>query len=383
MFGIYIHVPFCRQRCDYCDFFSTSLEGKSAPHEAYASAVISQLRRDVAELGLGGRQVDTIYFGGGTPSVMPPSFFEGILSVIGQAMSISSDVEISSEMNPTSSSDEWLEGIRDAGVTRASIGVQSFNSKLLKTLGRSHSEGDARTTIDRAISCGYKSVSCDLMYGIPGESTKDLEVDLGIAIESGVDHISAYQLTIEKDTPLAKRYAGGGELPSEDAILEQMYMLFQTLGHGGFQRYEISNYSKPGSQCRHNLNYWGYGEYLGLGAGSTSFIQGEADQFIARRFTQVRDVDLYLKGSGTLYESELINALTAMGEYCFMGLRTVDGISIADFEARFGISFNDAYGVVVSKLEADGLMESLGGYVRLTLQGFDLSNQVFQHFLMS
>jgi putative oxygen-independent coproporphyrinogen III oxidase len=386
MFGIYVHVPFCMKRCDYCDFFSTSLGEKDAPHEEYARAVIAQLRRDVNELGLAGRQVGSVFFGGGTPSVMPPSFFEAVLSKIDSVMSIAPDAEISTEMNPSSANDEWLRGIKSVGVTRASIGVQSFNPRLLNVLGRSHSTGDAQLTIDQALNCGFKSVSCDLIYGIPGETENDLDADLEMIIKSGVDHVSAYQLTIEEDTLLAKRYAspeGVGGLLSEDEVMEQMDLLAQMLGREGFHRYEISNYSKEGSQCRHNLNYWRYGEYLGLGAGATSFIQGQAERFMARRFTQVRDIGLYLKGSGTLAESESINALTAMGEYCFMGLRTVEGISIADFDSRFEISFDDTYGIIVGKLQADGLMERSDENVRLTPQGFDLSNQVFEQFILS
>ncbi len=378
MFSIYVHIPFCLSKCSYCDFFSIPVGKNVLPYEGYELAIIEQLKADLGKFGLDGKQVDTIFFGGGTPSLMPPSFFEGVIGAIDSLMNLSSDAEISSEMNPSSVDGEWLRGVRASGVNRVSMGVQSFNHKLLATLGRLHSSDDAKLAMERALKSGYGSVSCDLIYAIPGESKDDLISDLKAAIALGVDHISAYQLTFEEGTSLSKLYASPemvDDMPGEDEVVEQMDAVLKTLQSKKFGRYEISNYSKPGFECRHNLNYWKYGEYLGLGAGATSFVQGV-------RFTQTRDLKGYMENLGEFAESESIDTPTAMGEFCFMGLRTIDGILGADFKNRFGLSFDEIYGGEIRGLIEDDLMGRRGDRIYLTSRGLKISNQIFTRFLL-
>lgn len=373
MFGIYVHIPFCLKKCDYCDFFSVPCERESVPEREYLEAVVRHLSREVDAGGLAGREVSSVYFGGGTPSLMSPDFFDSLLKSLRTKFKLPGDVEISCEVNPKTADASWFDGARRAGITRISIGVQSFNDGLLSALGRVHTAEDAMRAVAEAQDAGFDSVGVDLMFGIPGETIPMLEDDVRTAMTFQPRHISAYQLTLEEGTPLAKKY-GGTHPVSDDELLEQMRIASRMIGRGGWRRYEISNFAKPGSQCRHNMNYWRYGEYLGLGAGATSFVAG-------RRWTQVKDVKMYVEGRGELAESEAIGVKTAMAEFCFLGLRTTDGIDAGDFENRFGRKFDEVYGDVSRGLVREGLVIRSEGRIMLSPRGVELSNQVFERFL--
>lgn len=369
MAGVYLHIPFCLRKCDYCDFFSIPIARGEAPQRAYGTAIAAQLRRDAALLA--GQRVETIYFGGGTPSLMPPAFFAAILADLRCHLDVAPDAEVSCEANPATTEAAWFAAAREAGITRVSIGVQTFRPHLLEALGRLHTADEAMEAIAAAQDAGFASVSLDLMHAIPGETMADIEEDLRTAMTFQPEHLSAYALTIEGGTPMARRSA---EALSEDDELAQLRVVARMLARGNWPRYEISSFAKLGFACRHNLNYWRYGEYLGLGAGATSFVG-------RRRFTQVRDVAAYLGGAGALAEDETIDARTAMGEFCFLGLRTVEGISRRRFAELFGVRLDDAFGCEIGELVDDGLLMGDGDRLALTATGFELANQAFARFV--
>ncbi|MFA4874500.1 MAG: radical SAM family heme chaperone HemW [bacterium] len=436
MLGIYIHIPFCVRKCDYCDFYSIPVEPGLAPQEQYLQAVIAQLELDVEALRLEGRQVTSVYFGGGTPSIMKAEFFSSLLNALSRHFKFSADVEVSCEVNPATADARWFRNARSSGITRCSIGVQSFQERLLRGLGRIHTADDAMRAIAEAQDAGFDSVGMDLMYAMPGETMGELEEDVRTAMTFQPNHISAYQLTIEEGTPMHEKYISGPgtgnlepgkdnpgprslvpgpDVDSEDDQLQQMRTVGRMLGRSGWPRYEISNFAKPGFECRHNLNYWRYGEYLGLGAGATSFVlKKTCDRAIvrscvsttervascepeifndrtnapthqrtifARRWTQARDVNAYIEGSADLAESEELDARTAMGEYCFLGLRTTEGISAATFEGLFHESFEAVFGGVCESLKKDGLILRTIDRIALTQRGLELSNMVFEKFI--
>ncbi len=406
MFGIYVHIPFCVKKCDYCDFFSVPCGRGGVPEAAYLEAVLVQLERDLRAHGIEGRGVASVYFGGGTPSLMSPAFFRSLLRHLGERFAMAEGVEVSCEANPGTVDRGWLADIRDAGITRLSIGVQSFDDGLLRELGRIHTAEDAMRAVAEAQDAGFESVGLDLMFGMPGETQKVLEEDVRTAMMFQPQHISAYQLTIEEGTPLYDRAKGRNyDGIDEDKSLEQMRTVARMLSRGGWNRYEISNYAKPGFECRHNLNYWRYGEYLGLGAGATSFVRSydrtlvlsykseregkyqstgvpeyESTAF-GRRWTQVRDVAKYMGGAGDLAESEEIDVRTAMAEFCFLSLRTAAGFEEARFDQTFGESFEDIYGEVAGRLASDGLLTRSDGRIMLTGRGIELANGVSERFL--
>lgn len=388
MISIYVHIPWCLSKCDYCDFYSVPRAGEDAPHGRYCAVLLKQFAADVRRHGLSEKGLASVYFGGGTPSLMPPDFYEKMLWAMGTTLVMQSDIEVTVEVNPATVDATWFRRMVDAGVTRFSIGVQSFSNAQLKRLGRLHSADDARRAVADAREAHAASISIDLMYGLPGEKIGDVERDLAMAMELHVPHISAYQLTPEASTPLAKSLKherGRGSLPSDDAVLSQLQLVRRTLGEAGWHPYEISNFAVRGHACRHNLHYWRYGDYLGLGCGAVSFIcahelQEKRAEF-AKRWMIARDVDAYLKGRIERVDAERISRRTAMGEFCFLGLRTAEGVSLNEFERRFDTSFDHVFPRVLDRLIDDGLIQLDDRRAALTERGVELSNVVFRSFV--
>lgn len=378
MFGVYIHIPFCRRKCSYCDFYSEELS--DIPAEGYLSALMFQLESDISLYHLKNRTVSSIYFGGGTPSLMSPGFIGEVIEGISRRFSVDPAIEISCESNPATVSANWFADVRGAGVNRISIGVQSFQPKLIKLLGRLHSERDAMNAIAEAQDAAFKSVSIDLMYAMPLETMADLEDDLKTAMTFQTEHISAYQLTVEDGTPISREIATGNiSLPSESESINQMRMVGRILGRGGWHNYEISNFAKVGAECRHNDNCWRYGEYLGLGAGAASFILNPdaMGDSLGQRFSQIADIKKYIEIKGLGADIERIDRKTAMWEFIFLGLRRLEGIAPADFKKVFSVELASVVGDKISELKRDGLLEDRSGRIALTPTGIELSNQVF------
>jgi oxygen-independent coproporphyrinogen-3 oxidase len=299
-----------------------------------------------------------------------------------------SDIEITCEVNPATVDEKWFKRMVKAGITRFSIGVQSFEENKLKMLGRRHTAEEAQTAIAQAQDAGAMSVSLDLMYGLPGQKLKEVESDLKLAMTFQPDHISAYELTVESGTHLdmeLKRSVPSVFLPNEDEVLDQFRLVRRMLSSGGWEPYEISSYAKQGHRCRHNLHYWGYNSYLGLGCGATSFMinpKGSSEgAFYGHRSTTTREVAKYMRGRLSPEENEAISKRTAMGEFCFLGLRTMDGISLEEFEKRFGKDLKKSFSGVIDDLEKKELVRLEEGRLSLTEKGLELSNRVFECFV--
>jgi len=390
MISIYVHIPFCfKKKCSYCDFFSLPVDGLGDEHvRKYRDALVFQFKHEVQRLGLADRGLHSIYIGGGTPSLLPVDFFEKLMIAFGTTFVMQSDIEITCEVNPATADAQWFKDMVSVGVNRFSIGVQSFQDAKLKKLGRQHNSKDAQRTIAEALESGADSVNVDLMYGLPAQKTSDVESDLKTTMTFQPNHISAYQLTVEDGTPLGKLLKGKSgriSLPREQTVLEQLRLVRRMLSRGGWNAYEISNFAKPHFACKHNMHYWRYGEYVGLGAGATSFMvdedgNGAGDRY-ARRWTMTRDVDSYLKGLLAEVDVDVISRRTSMGEFCFLGLRTDDGIALDDFEQRYGVTLKKAFPDVLEDLAERDLLQVNGGRLKLTSEGIELSNQVFERFV--
>ncbi len=362
--SLYIHIPFCVKKCIYCDFFSVPYDEGLALR--YIGAVIDELklRRD----SLNGLQ--TIYIGGGTPTVMPALAVIGLLKRIKDSLSLSPSAEITIEANPGTIRKETVRALVDSGVNRFSIGVQSFDDNELKLLGRIHSFEDTLKAVATVRDAGIQNLSIDLIYGIPGQTAENWSRSVAMALEILPEHISAYELTPEKGTPLygliEKKKI---DKPDEETVIEMYYHTIDRLAEAGYHHYEISNFAKPGFECRHNLNYWNRGEYLGIGAGAHSFI-GD------RRIRNTTDIRRYLEtldtGDLPFEESIEISCEDAIKESIFLGLRKTEGLNINEFEENLGIDIVKAADTLMN----EGLLVSNGNRLGLTRKGIVVSNSV-------
>jgi len=320
MAGIYIHIPFCKTRCAYCDFYSTT-------HEAWKQQYVDALCKELVQRKdyLKGETVDTIYMGGGTPSQLSIAQLNALLATIEAHFPLSKHPEITIEVNPDDVSDSYAEGLKQTPVNRISMGIQTFDDATLRILNRRHTEQIARMATMRLREKGFQNISIDLMYGLPGETIEQWENDLQQAIALNVEHISAYHLTYEEGTPLYRRLQQGevSEV-SEELSLTFFNMLIDALTKAGYQHYEISNFCKPGMHSRHNSSYWQGIAYLGCGAAAHSF-DGASRQW------NIADIKAYIQGIETnapCYEIETLDNATRYNEYIMTGLRTSHGSSL-------------------------------------------------------
>lgn len=362
--SLYIHIPFCMKKCIYCDFFSVPYDDTLALK--YITAVVHELeiRKGLAS-GL-----KTVYVGGGTPTTIPAPSLIGLLRKIRDTFSVSPDAEITVEVNPGTIDKEKARALSDAGVNRFSVGVQSFNNNELKLLGRIHTLEDALKAVAAIRHAGIRNISIDLIYGIPGQTTDDWSHAVAMAKELSPEHVSAYELTPEKGTPLYELIARGKlKKPDEENIVEMYYHAIDDLARGGYRHYEISNFAKQGFECRHNLTYWNRGEYIGIGAAAHSFI-GD------RRVKNVSDVGRYVetlqKGDLAVEESVEVSCEEAIRETIFLGLRKTEGLNIRELREDLGIDIVGA----ASELIDQALFEVEGGRLRLTRKGIVVSNTV-------
>ena len=393
IFGIYIHIPFCVKKCPYCDF--TSYTPERLPEKEYINAVIKEL--EVRGKGAETKSVETIYFGGGTPSLLSPKSIETILCAISKNFKIVSphptplpqvEREITLEINPGTVNLEKLKGYRDAGVNRLSIGVQSLNDGILTTLGRIHNRQQAIEAFEVAREAGFDNIGIDLIHSVPGESLSDWKRELNEVVLLGPEHISAYSLTIEEGTPFhCQLQKGLLALPSEETQVDMLLTIEEVLGKAGYEHYEVSNYAIPGFRSRHNQIYWKGGEYLGLGVSAHSYISGRWSVVSGQRKRTANTSSLkeYFqlieeKGNAAI-EEEILTKEKAMSEAVFLGLRMMEGISVWDFEERFGIEIETAYPDAISELTRKGLLERTQGHLRLTKQGLLLLNEVSVRFV--
>ena len=376
--GLYIHIPFCRQKCFYCDFPSF------AGRERYEADYTDALCRELAVQGVRYREKwgspRTIYMGGGTPSLLPIGLLAKILQAIADVFGDAADREFTVECNPGTVDAAKLRALRAGGVNRLSFGVQTFDDTLLKKIGRLHTGAQAREAMALARTAGFQNVSMDLIYGLPGESLAELERDLEAMVALEPEHISIYGLQLEEGTAFAKMQEMGRLMLPDDDTVERMYdTMTAFLSAHGYARYEISNFAKPGFESRHNLSYWQDVPYLGVGAAAHSYLEGQ-------RYENVREIPAYIEGirtgKGVRRQEETMTREIAMEEFAFLALRTARGIDRARFERRFGVPLEAVYADAIAKLKRQGLLEADEAGVHLTPLGMKYGNMAFEEFLL-
>ena len=377
--GIYAHIPYCVKKCAYCDFISSAV-GKDtrAEMEDYAAALRAEILREVPPLRTRWGDAATVYLGGGTPTTLPAALLTGILETLRTAAG--TPVECTVEANPGTVDAAYLTQLRAAGANRLSLGVQSFNDRLLRVIGRIHTAAGAEQAFRAARAAGFENISLDLMYGLPTQTLDDLKKSVDEALALVPEHISVYGLTVEEGTPFAAAEAQGKlALPTEDAAEEMYDWLTAGLPARGYTRYEISNFARQGCESRHNLGYWRNVPYLGVGAAAHGYVDGV-------RWGNEPDTEKYIRaiqtGRSVRTPEDTERTLTnAMEEYAFLALRTREGIDTADFSRAFGVDIDTVYGAVIEKYSAQGLLRRADGFVALTNEGMKVSNEVFAAFL--
>ena len=405
---LYIHMPFCVKKCEYCDFLSFPADTNT--QIKYVHALLNEIRFYGEKMS--GFRVSTIYIGGGTPSWLEPELVTAVMEQIYKSFRVYEDAEISIECNPGTVTAAKLQAYRRAGINRLSIGLQSTNNTELKTLGRIHTYEQFLKTYELARNEGFTNINVDLMSGLPHQSAESFADTLQRVIRLKPEHISAYSLIIEKGTPFYEKYkfdmvrqeAGmkTEELPTEDDTYKMLKLTQRVLVKAGYERYEISNYAKPGYACRHNVGYWTRENYLGLGLGAASLIDNV-------RYSNTRELYEYIEicreltflppevfapeegmdapergwfGSNLHTEAAVVNRKAQMEEFMFLGLRMTEGISRNEFETNFGMPIEAAYVQVLPDLQAQKLIEKREGRVYLTDRGMDVANYVMAQFLL-
>jgi putative oxygen-independent coproporphyrinogen III oxidase len=371
--AIYIHVPFCVRKCAYCDFNAYSGLGHLAA--PYVDAVCEEIRRSEAA----GRNVGTIFFGGGTPTFLLAADLARIVSAVRDTFQVLPNAEITAEANPSTIDAERFAEIRAAGFNRLSIGVQAFDDRLLKAVDREHSADEAEAAFRAARQACFDTVSIDLMFGLPGQTRDDWDRTLDRALSLAPEHLSIYALTIEPGTRFERLHAGGKlSLTAEEDDLWMFERAIERLTAAGYEHYEVSNYALPGWRAQHNLVYWANGEYAGFGPGAVSYLRG-------RRWTNEKNPGRYIarvRESGSLVvDTECVGREVALAETLMLGLRLREGIAPAPLSRRFGIDPLEHYAVTFARLEARGLLEVLPDRLRLTHAGLLLANDVFLELL--
>ena len=374
--SIYIHVPFCAKKCAYCDFASFS--GREADWGRYFDEILTEIRHwsDATDFGLlrDEYRVGTVFVGGGTPTLVDAGYIEMVLDACRDVAPIEEDAEITIEGNPGTLTPDGLAAYRRAGVNRLSLGAQSFDDGLLRTLGRIHTAGQTGKAVHMAREAGFDNINLDLMYALPGQDIGQWADTLDAAVALGVPHISAYSLIVEPGTQMAARVASGAlAVPDDDAVNAMQRQAISRLNAAGYRRYEISNYARSGYECRHNLVYWNRGDYLGLGCAAHSLLGG-------RRFHNPESVDDYLAGVRRQDETRL-TVRDVMEETLMLSTRTVQGLDLAAWESAFGACFEWGREDAIGRLEKGCLVERAGGRLRLTTRGMEVQDAVVLELL--
>ena len=371
--GLYVHIPFCVQKCRYCDFLSAPCD--DAGKEAYVDALIKEIKESAADFR--DYLADTIFIGGGTPSILSPEQIVAIMDAIRDNYNLAPYTECTIECNPGTMTEKKAEAFLLAGVNRISIGLQSANDNELRTLGRVHTTEEFLDSFLLARSCGFQNINVDLMNALPYQTLDSFCATLHSVAGLAPEHISVYSLIVEENTPLYDWVYAGNEdaLPTEEVEREMYYSAKKILGGYGYERYEISNYARKGYECRHNLGYWERKEYAGFGLGAASLVGNV-------RYNNQSDMKSYLKCCGReKTNKEILSKKDEMAEFMFLGLRKTAGISKEKFYNTFGVEYNKVYGTITQKLESKGLIIQENDTVRLTDLGIDVSNVVMAEFL--
>lgn len=384
--GLYIHIPFCKRKCEYCDF--KSYAGKEELVDEY----IKWLKYEVKEVGEGNRLdyenhldklaiVKTIYIGGGTPSLIESKYINEILEVVKQNYTLENDLEITIEVNPGTVNQEKLEQYKKSGINRLSIGLQSTHDRLLKKLGRIHNYEEFLNTFELARKVGFENINVDLMLGLPEQSIEDLKESVEEVIKLNPEHISVYSLIVEEGTPFYKKLEENElELPEEEIERKMYWTVKQELEKAGYIHYEISNFAKAGFESKHNLSCWNQEEYIGFGTSAHSYTNNV-------RYSNIDSMEEYIDNFKKENEAdnfvfhEKQNKDSKMKEFMMLGLRKIEGVSIKEFKNRFTLNPIFVYRKELEKLVTEELIEIDGDKIKLTNKGLDLANLVWEEFV--
>ncbi|HHV3290127.1 TPA: radical SAM family heme chaperone HemW [Streptococcus agalactiae] len=367
----YVHIPFCTQICYYCDFSKVFI--KNQPVDAYLQALIREFRSyDITELR-------TLYIGGGTPTSISAVQLDYLLTELSRDLNLNTLEEFTIEANPGDLTVDKIEVLQKSAVNRVSLGVQTFNDKHLKRIGRSHNEVQIYSTIDALKTAGFQNISIDLIYALPGQTMDDVRSNVAKALSLNIPHLSLYSLILEHHTVyMNKMRRGKLHLPTEDLEAEIFEYIISEMERNGFEHYEISNFTKPGFESRHNLMYWDNVEYYGVGAGASGYLDGI-------RYRNRGPIQHYLKGvseGNARLSEEVLSKNEMMEEELFLGLRKKKGVSIGKFEQKFGTSFEKRYGQIVQELQSDGLLKENNGFIQMTKKGLFLGDTVAEKFIV-
>ena len=365
----YVHIPFCTQICYYCDFSKVFI--KNQPVDAYLQALIREFRSyDITELR-------TLYIGGGTPTSISAVQLDYLLTELIRDLNLNTLEEFTIEANPGDLTVDKIEVLQKSAVNRVSLGVQTFNDKHLKRIGRSHNEAQIYSTIDALKTAGFQNISIDLIYALPGQTMDDVRSNVAKALSLNIPHLSLYSLILEHHTVFMNKMRRGKlHLPTEDLEAEMFEYIISEMERNGFEHYEISNFTKPGFESRHNLMYWDNVEYYGVGAGASGYLDGI-------RYRNRGPIQHYLKGvseGNARLSEEVLSKNEMMEEELFLGLRKKEGVSIGKFEQKFGTSFEKRYGQIVQ--ESDGLLKENNGFIQMTKKGLFLGDTVAEKFIV-
>ena len=370
---LYIHIPFCVKKCAYCDFLSGPSDEES--REKYIELLCAEI--DACKGKVEEYQVSTVFFGGGTPSILYGNQIEKIMSKLREVFVFAKDAEISIEMNPGPVTEEKLAAYKKAGINRLSIGLQSVHDEGLKMLGRIHTYDEFLHSYKMAREAGFENINIDLISAIPGQTVESWAKTLQTIVNLQPEHISAYSLIIEEGTPFYEKYGEGSGvdlLPSEDDEREMYWQTKQILHEAGYERYEISNYAKAGRECRHNIGYWERTPYLGFGIGAASL-------FEETRYANPSNIEEYRMSFDEKFKAEKLSTEERMEEFMFLGLRMMRGISKERFAMEFDVNIEEVYGEQIEKLKKLELLEENSDRIYLTEKGIDVSNSVFVEFM--
>jgi len=377
--AVYVHIPYCARKCAYCDFNSYDRFG-----EPQVERLIRALRREMALAArrpeVTGRPVTSVFFGGGTPTVLNGEQLADLLTTLTSLFPLAPGAEVTSEANPGTVDEAKLAAMRQAGFNRLSLGAQARQDHLLERLGRIHRAPEVEESVRAARRSGFDNLNLDLMYGLPGQTLADWRDTLDWAVSLGPEHISAYSLIIEPGTPFGALHERGLlTLPGEDLEAAMDEMVLETLPKSGLEAYEVSNFARTGHRCRHNLVYWHNEEYLGLGPGAFGFLGGERSWNLRR--PQDYEAALLEQDRLPVEDRERPDPATSMGETVMLGLRLTEGLELERFRRRFGRSLQEVYSEPLQRLVGLGLLERGPGHVRLTRRGRQVGNRVFAEFL--
>lgn len=398
---IYIHIPFCVKKCDYCDFLSAPADLETK--EKYVEALINEIKLNKNKMSE--YVVDTVFIGGGTPSLLEENQISKIMSVLRDNCNMSENPEITIECNPGTITESKFWEYKKSGINRISFGLQSANDEELKSIGRIHNYAGFLESYNLARKCGFDNINVDLMSALPGQTLKSYEETLNKVVRLEPEHISAYSLIVEENTLMYDRVKkaqikGINILPDEESERKMYYLTNNILRSNGYRKYEISNYSKPGKECKHNIGYWQRKEYLGFGIGAASLYK-------ENRYNNISDINKYIEvltnnikensinnvGNSSEVENQvnILNSIVKnlqqlterdrMEEFMFLGLRMMEGVSMEKFEQYFGKPYMEVYGKVQKRMEDKRFLINDNGYVKLTEFGIDLSNYVMSEFL--